>query len=321
MSLKPTLLIIGPGLIGGSLLTEFIKTNEYTLTVMARSEEQIAVLSKLGVNTIHAGLQDLDKIASAVEAHDITINAASADDDEVAKASIQALKNNPKNAAGGQKIYVQISGAGVFGHRFSTHNPIDFIYDDSDLAGINSISPTAPHRSVDLLWYNASQELAGKVKIAIFIPATVFGVGSGPFRKISIQIPIKIEAALRDGYASYGRDGQATLAHISISDVVSASTILLDALQNDKVDVTKNPYFNANNSVETTWFDVAQRISSDLYAKGKISTPEARSSGEEWDFYGVYRPRATRLRALGWKETDVDILSGVSADVQAILSA
>jgi len=321
MSLKPTLLIIGPGLIGGSLLTELLKTDQYTLTVMARSAEQIDVLSNLGVKTIHAGLQDLDKIASAVEAHDITVNAASADDVEVAQASIGALKRSPKNAFGGQKIYVQISGGGVFGHIFSPHNPIDTTYDDNDLATMNSMSPTAPHRPVDLAWYNASQELAGKVKIAIFIPATVFGIGTGPFNKISIQIPVKIKAALRDGYASYGRDGQATFAHISIADVVSASTILLDALQNDKVDVTENPYFNANNSVETKWFDVAKRIGSDLYAKGKISTPEPRSSGEDWDFYGVYRPRTTRLRALGWKETDIDVLGGVSADVEALTSA
>ncbi|KAJ6542657.1 hypothetical protein B0H19DRAFT_1310435 [Mycena capillaripes] len=317
---KPTLLLMGPGLIGGSLLY-FLKTDQYALTVMARSAEQIAALSNLGVKTIQAGLQDLDKIASAVETHDITINAASADDVDVADTSIAALKRSPKNALGGQKIYVQISGAGVFGHRFSTHNPVDYIYDDSDPAIINSLSPTAPHRPVDLAWYAASQELAGKVKIAIFIPATVYGVGTGPFKKISIQIPIKIEAALRDGYASYGRDGQATFAHISIADLVSASTILLDALENDKVDVTKNPYFNANNSAETTWFDVAKRIGADLYAKGKISTPEPRSSGEDWDFYGVYRPRTTRLRALGWKEMDLDILSGVSADVEALTSA
>jgi hypothetical protein len=172
------------------------------------------------------------------------------------------LKRSPKNASGGQKIFVQISGfvpypplncqliirsAGVYGHLFSPHNPIDTIYDDADPAIINSLSPTAPHRAVDLVWYNASQELAGKVKIAIYIPATVYGVGTGcaisgtwvesergftdaeprPFRKISIQIPTKIEAALRDGYASYGNDGQATFTHISVGDLVVATTILL----------------------------------------------------------------------------------------------
>lgn len=74
---------------------------------------------------------------------------------------------------------IKFHSAGVFGHRFSPHNPIDTIYDDDNLAIMNSLSPTAPHRPVDLAWYNASQELAGKVKIAIFIPATVFGIGSG----------------------------------------------------------------------------------------------------------------------------------------------
>ncbi|KAJ6474216.1 hypothetical protein C8R45DRAFT_1011190 [Mycena sanguinolenta] len=321
MAVKPTLLIIGPGLIGGSLLTEFLKTDQYVLTVMARSADQIAVLSTLGVKTIQAGLQDLEAIGSAVEAHDITINAASADDVEVAHASIQALKRSPKNASRGQKIFVQISGAGVYGHLFSPHNPIDTIYDDADPAIINSLSPTAPHRAVDLAWYNASQELAGKVKIAIYIPATVYGVGTGPFRKISIQIPAKIEAALRDGYASYGNDGQATFAHISVGDFVVATTILLDALENSKVDVLTNPYFNATTHVETTWFAVAERIGADLYAKGRMATPVPRSSGPEDDFYGVYRPRASRLRALGWKETDVDVLGGVSAYVDAMTTS
>ncbi|KAJ6584047.1 hypothetical protein DFH09DRAFT_1144151 [Mycena vulgaris] len=321
MSVKPTLLIIGPGLIGGSLLTEFLKTGQYALTVMARSADQIAVLSTLGVKTIQAGLQDLGAIGSAVQAHDITINAASADDLDVAHASIQALKRSPKNAAGGQKIYIQISGAGVFGHRFSPHNPIDTIYDDADPVIINSLSPTAPHRLVDLAWYKASQELAGQVKIAILIPATVYGVGTGPFRKISIQIPAKINDALRDGYASYGRDGQATFAHISIADFVAASTILIDALEHSKVDVTSNPYFNVNNRVETTWLAVAQRIGAALHAKGRIATADPKSSGEEYDFYGVYRPRTSRLRALGWEEKDDDVLGGVSADVEVLTAA
>ncbi|KAJ7315491.1 hypothetical protein DFH08DRAFT_1086816 [Mycena albidolilacea] len=224
MTVKPTLLIIGPGLIGGSLLTEFLKTDQYVLTVMARSADQIAVLSTLGVKTIQAGLQDLEAIGSAWKP-------MIADDVEVAHASIQALKRSPKNASGGQKIFVQISGAGVYGHLFSPHNPIDTIYDDADPAIINSLSPTAPHRAVDLAWYNTSQELAGKVKIAIYILAT-------------------------------------------------------DALENSKVDVLTNPYFNASTHVETTWFAVAERIGADLYAKGRIATPAPRSSGPEDDFYG-----------------------------------
>lgn len=82
-----------------------------------------------------------------------------------------------------------------------------------------------------------------------------------------------------------------------------------------------NPYFNASTHVETTWFAVAERIGADLYAKGRIATPAPRSSGPEDDFYGVYRPRASRLRALGWKETDVDVLGGVSADIDAITAS
>ncbi|KAJ7741288.1 hypothetical protein B0H16DRAFT_1565233 [Mycena metata] len=320
-SAKPTLLIMGPGLIGGSLLTELLKSDHYDITVMARSAEQIDVLAKLGVHTIHAGLQELDKITAAVETHDITVNAASADDIEVAHASIAALKKSPNNNSGGQKIFVQVSGAGVFGHKYSPHNPVDTIYDDKDVDIINTLSPSAPHRPVDIAWYNASQELAGKVKIAIFIPATVFGLGTGPFRKISIQIPFKVEEALRNGYASYGGDGKATFASIHIVDLVSATTILLDALETSKVDVTTNPYFNANNNVETTWFDVAQRIGADLHAKGRIATAEPRSSGPEYDFYGFYRPRTSRLRALGWEETNVDVLAGVSVDVEALTSA
>ncbi|KAJ7695834.1 hypothetical protein B0H14DRAFT_3174758 [Mycena olivaceomarginata] len=246
MAVKATLLIIGPGLIGGSLLTEFLKTDQYVLTVMARSADQIAVLSTLGVKTIQAGLQDLEAIGSAVEAHD-------------------SLRMLP--------------GAEDFrpDQRVCT------------LPSTELLSPTAPHRAVDLAWYNASQELAGKVKIAIYIPATAIP-------KISIQIPAKIEAALHDGYASYGNDGQATFTHISVGDLVVATTILLDALENSKVDVLNNPYFNASTHVETTWFAVAERIGADLYAKGRIATPAPRSSGPEYDFYGACAFQLRRTR-------------------------
>ncbi|KAJ7780720.1 hypothetical protein DFH07DRAFT_949933 [Mycena maculata] len=120
---------------------------------MAWSAEQSAYFYELGVKT-QAGVQDLHQIASAIEARDNTINSADADGAAV---------------------------AGVHEHLFLSHNPIEIIYDDDDPAIINSLrlGPTAPHRAVDLAWYNESQELAGKVRIAIPIPATIFGKGSG----------------------------------------------------------------------------------------------------------------------------------------------
>ncbi|KAJ7462945.1 hypothetical protein FB451DRAFT_1180580 [Mycena latifolia] len=84
---------------------------------MARSADQIAVLSGLGIKTIPAGLQDLEVIPSGIKAQDITINTASVDDLDVTHASIKS--------------------AGVYDHR----SPRRIIYDDADPV---IIAPTAP---------------------------------------------------------------------------------------------------------------------------------------------------------------------------------
>ncbi|KAJ6611426.1 hypothetical protein B0H10DRAFT_1953091 [Mycena sp. CBHHK59/15] len=223
MSAKPSLLIIGPGLVGSFLLTTFLKKDCYALTIMVWSAEQIDILSKLGIKTIQAGLEDLETITQA-----ITINAASAEDVNVAEAFISGLRRSPQNAAGDQKIYLQST------------------------------------------WRGTGQVENSRVR---------------PFKKIFIQILAKKRAALRDRYASYGNDGQATFAHISISNLVAATGILLDALQNDRVDITTNLYFNPSNCVETRWLDVAVHIGSNLYARCKISEPALRSSGPAFNFY------------------------------------
>ncbi|KAJ7461437.1 hypothetical protein FB451DRAFT_1497110 [Mycena latifolia] len=142
------------------------KLNQIQL-IHARGYGAYQTAPGLGVKTIPAGLQDLEVIRSGVEAQDTTINTASADDLDVAHASIKALRRSPKSSSGGQKIYIQMSGIDEFaivpGYTI-IDSPRRIIYDDAD--------PTS--RGPTRAW-----EFAGQVKIAIFIVATVYGVGTG----------------------------------------------------------------------------------------------------------------------------------------------
>ncbi|KAJ7701482.1 hypothetical protein B0H17DRAFT_1045597 [Mycena rosella] len=175
VSMRPTLQIIGPGLIDGSLLSEFLRTQKYRLAVMARSADQIAVLSKLGVKTIQTSIQDLGAIGSVVKAHDVLVPSGPTSSPRLnavylirSRSTPRARTTSTSPARRSKPSYAAprilspwalncaltpvVLSASVFGHRYSPHNPIDTVYDDTDPEIINSVSSTAPHRAVDLAW-------------------------------------------------------------------------------------------------------------------------------------------------------------------------
>ena len=50
-------------------------------------------------------------------------------------------------SSGLRQTFVQISGAGVYGHLSNPHRRLDHVYDDENIDDMNSVSDTAPHRA------------------------------------------------------------------------------------------------------------------------------------------------------------------------------
>jgi hypothetical protein len=101
-------------------------------------------------------------------------------------------------ATGGGKL-IHISGTGVL-NDMSTGpgNPSPRAYDDvEDLEDITSLPETAFHRDVDDAVLTGGS-LHG-VGTAIICPPLIYGVGQGPIKKRSMQIPFLSEAILKRG--------------------------------------------------------------------------------------------------------------------------
>jgi hypothetical protein len=75
----------------------------------------------------------------------------------------------------------------------------DRIYYDTKPEDIDSVDPNAPHRFVDLAIRSAAKELQGKAKITVILPPLIYGIGSGPFNRLSIQVPTLIRSAIKRG--------------------------------------------------------------------------------------------------------------------------
>ena len=79
------------------------------------------------------------------------------------------------------------------------------IYSDLDQKAIDAVPDTQFHRNVDTYIRQKvdSGTLYGKAKVAIIVPPTVYGIGSGPFKKTSIQLPFLIRFAIKNRFVNH----------------------------------------------------------------------------------------------------------------------
>jgi nucleoside-diphosphate-sugar epimerase len=208
--------------------------------------------------------------------------------------------------------YIHVSGSGIL-HDVSNGfgNPASKIYHDTtDLDAITSFDSSHVHADID-----ASVTAAGLkfgVPTAILSPVTIYGVGHGPVKTRSIQIPFLTEATLKRGKAFTVLEGNNIWDNIHITDLAEAYNVLTEeALKPNggKSSWGKEGYYFTQ-SAEHTWKDVATAIAKIAHEKGAIKTAEVDKLSVEdaiavhpWApllWGGNCRSRGDRIRALGW---------------------
>lgn len=104
-------------------------------------------------------------------------------------------------SSGKKGRFIQISGTGVL-HDASTGlgNVAPKVYDDiKDIQEIITLPMTALHREVDNSVITCGKEYG--VPTAILCPPMIHGVGTGPGKRRSIQVPFLIEGIVQRGRA------------------------------------------------------------------------------------------------------------------------
>lgn len=115
------------------------------------------------------------------------------------------------------------------------------------------------------------------VKTTIIMAPTIFGIGTGPVNRLSIQIPALIRRALHYGHAVVIGDGQAEWDHVHIADLVTLfELVLVKVLKGEDVPYGAKGLLFAETG-RHTWMDVSRGIAAAGSELGLLATDEVRS--------------------------------------------
>jgi len=316
---KPRLFLLGVGYIGGSLLTSLLSQNKYAISALTRKEVQAEKLKELGVTPILGDLAGYDIIKNEVISSDVVIHAATADDLPSVKAILDGIASRPDKSK--PIVYIHTSGTGVL-----TSDPSSHVYDDTNPADIDARLPdSAPHRDVDLVikGFVDKNEGGDNARIAIVIPPLIYGVGNGPFNRITIQVPHLIRTSVKVGYAGYGGDGQKVWNNIWIHNLIPGYLTILSHLSSESYSQSANSLYFFAEQGEQSWSELAVEIGRQLHKKGLIKSPEAKTWGADVTDRQLNtnsHSRAQRLRDLGWKpEPKPTVFETIGDEIDALI--
>lgn len=175
------------------------------------------------------------------------------------------------------------------------------------------------------------------------MPPTIFGLSSGLFNKISIQIPAFFQGTLDHGTSIVVGDGQGINGRVHIADLAELYEIVVVemlARGGQKLPVGKKAIMFAG-SGEFSWLEAAERVAQACFDAGKIKDPKVQSVSlaEATQIWGSYRLETTEdmveaglsgnsrtvpsiaMKRLGWKPSRGDEAweKGFADDLEVVL--
>jgi len=200
------------------------------------------------------------------------------------------------------------------------------VWNDNKVEDIRSIDIGQPHRTIDVEIFNAHDRR--DVDAYIICPSCIYGIGDGPVRRISIQIPNIIRAALRRKEVPYVGKGTNTWNNVHIKDLQALYLLVIKHALETRAKKTEgesyaNFYFGSAATHE--WGAVSKTLAQLLYERKLVTKPEAISVpvGEEraLDFNTGNNSVSTadRGRALGWKPSQVPLHESLKEDIDVML--
>ena len=354
---SPKILLTGAtGYIGGSILTHLLNStspclSSATITCLVRGQERVTTLStKYGdrVNpVIYKDLDDLETTTAIAAEHDIVINTTLGYHPASPQALVRGLAK--RKASTGRDVWIiHTSGTSNLADQPITkkwvHKDPGREFDDSkdDVYGFEK-EREALHpylqRTSELGVIDAGLELG--VKTLVIMSPLIYGLGTGLFNNISVQLPTYIQAVLDHGRGVVVKPGEGEWDHVHVEDLAELYEIaVVDVVENGGKGLPsgkKSIIFSANG--RHSWMEVAQRVAEACYEEGEIKDKQVESLGlteaaqvlkmmgqvnEELVELGLSsnsRTVSTIGRQLGWKPTRGEEAwkKGFRDDVQAVL--
>ncbi|KAJ8074285.1 hypothetical protein PM082_012595 [Marasmius tenuissimus] len=296
---KLVVLITGAtGYVGCSVLYRLLNLpdaqSKYELRTVVRNAEKAEKLREFGVKTIIGSHSDVDLMARESKEADVILTAGDCDDLNVVEGITKGMKKHFE-ATGTRPILIHSSGAGVISDPALGEYTSDTIFDDTNLAQLESIPHDAPHRPVELKIINADEE--GYAKTYIVAAGIIYGVARHPLVVPGISNPrslffrLLVPTAIKRGNGIAIGKGENTWLIVSIDEVADFYELLfksvLDQSRLKEVPHGKEGYFflGAEEIKTYRYYNDVSRILFDL-GKAESAQPTQFTLEEAEKYFG-----------------------------------
>ncbi|CAG9939610.1 unnamed protein product [Clonostachys rosea f. rosea IK726] len=282
MTSASNVLITGTsGFIGGSLLADLLARADGPIKnakifAATRSDEQVKSVSKLGINVLQVDLTDEKSVLDAIVKNevDIVIHTAGAILPQMAINLIKALGER-RRVSGIETHYIHTSVATMFSEEGGWPYGQVKDSDDSIIEKQKEIGESNPVRKPETNVIVAELGKAQGVTTYNVPVPTVYGRGTGEWRKLSVNIPAVTRASMKlKTVYKFEKDGNPPAIHISdltaLYGAILEKILLKEAIPSND----KGYYFAVAH--KSPWWEVMERLAQSMHARGLVSEPTAK---------------------------------------------
>ncbi|KAJ5345716.1 NAD dependent epimerase/dehydratase family protein [Penicillium brevicompactum] len=319
-----SLLITGvSGYIGGTILSSILATQDQSIqqlkiSALVRSETHATAVQALGVCPLmFSSFDDTETLEKIAENFDVIIHAGAGWHTPSAKALVTG--QGARRAALDRPVhYIQISGTSNLSDRPHTDGYTDThqFSDEEDIYSYEKYREsreTYYQRTTDVTVIETGEALG--VTTYVIMAPTIFGLGTGPFNRSSIQLPAMIADAVKSGAVSVVSEGKTIWSHVHVQDVASLHMTLLEHIctESQIPSSRKGIYFCETG--EHSHREFSEMLSKATHELGVVPTAEVKEitlqqAGDklalgsllraELSFAANARCKAVLGRKLGW---------------------
>ncbi|KAJ7919226.1 hypothetical protein B0H13DRAFT_1868747 [Mycena leptocephala] len=327
--MKNMLFIGGTGYIGGPILSRFLEKNDpnFNITALVRSVDKAEKLRALDVqlNIVSGSHNDAELVEQIASAADVVFSLADSDNLQAAESILRGLKKRFETT-GIKPTLLHMSGTGCLADDAKGMFSSQTIYKDTDIAQIETLPATQPHRNVDLAITDADTQ--GYIESYIVLPGIVFGTPRGILAETRMQNMTNLgftgilSASFARGAAGFVGEGKNHIAIVDVSETADLIETLYIAASAGRAAHGKHGYYFVTNG-DVTWGKIAEVVETRAGARRPFTQ-------EDLDTYFPGLPSlhsvlgnngradSERSRALGWKpvKTTEDFLAAVRDEVE-----
>lgn len=325
MSSNPAIFLLGAtGYIGGTVLTTLVNhgINPANVTVLVQKLEQAALFERLGVKVQQGSRDDTGLLEKLASQHDVVMNFAVAfgGDEDSISALVKGLESRAETSSV-KPVLLHTGGSGTFLYGQDGQRGTD-VWTDEQYDRLHGLQDGAYfHGGYKVI---AQAALRGKISAYTLVSPTVYGAGTGPGNKLSLQLPAYVRYAKGKRQAAYIGQGENVWGNVHVQDLADLYLLAMKyALAHPQATKASEATHGFDTLIYTgtgehTWKPVIEHLGNLLHKRGEVDQPSAKSiaEGEGYPYMfggNSFMAVSAKTRRFGWKPTQPNLIDSMTA--------